>query len=71
MSSTAVSLLSSWRFAASTTICCAYSKPEAIGLALGAQAGEQRLNQVFVEAGFQESRRVVETAFNLVLEAKA
>lgn len=34
-------------YAASTTICCAHSKSEAVGLALGAQAGEQRLDRVF------------------------
>ncbi len=57
-------------YAASATICCAHSKSEQVGLALGAQAGEQRLNQVFVEAGFQGLRRALETPFNLVLEAK-
>lgn len=58
-------------YAASTTICCAHSKSEEVGLALGAQAGEQRLNQVFIEAGFQGLCRAMETPFNLVLEAKA
>jgi hypothetical protein len=59
-------------YAASTTICCAHSESEAIGLALGAQAGQQRLNQVFVEAGFQQGlHSVMETPFNLILEAKA
>jgi len=58
-------------YAASITICCAHSKSEEVGLALGAQAGEQRLNQVFIEAGFQGLCRAMETPFNLVLEAKA
>lgn len=58
-------------YAASTTICCAHSKSEPVGLALGAQAGEVRLNQVFADAGFQDLRRAVETPFNLVFEAKA
>ena len=52
------------------TICCAHSRCEEVGLALGAQAGERRLNQVFVEAGFQGLKRVMETPFNLVLEAR-
>ena len=58
-------------YAASTTICCAHSKSEPVGLALGAQAGELQLNQVFADAGFQPLRRVVEAPFNLVFEAKA
>lgn len=57
-------------YAASTTICCAHSKSEPVGLALGAQAGERRLNQVFTDAGFTDLRRAVETPFNLVFEAK-
>ncbi len=57
-------------YAASTTICCAHSKSERVGLALGAQAGFQRLSEVFVSAGFDGLRRAMETPFNLVLEAK-
>ena len=38
--------------------------------ALGAQAGEVRLAQVFKEAGFRRFRRATETPFNLVLEAR-
>jgi SAM-dependent methyltransferase len=58
-------------YAASTTICCAHSKSEDVGLALGAQAGQQRLNKVFTDAGFRGLRRAMETPFNLVLEARA
>jgi hypothetical protein len=57
-------------YAASTTICCAHSRSEAVGRALGAQAGEQRLQQVFTEAGFSVLRRAMATSFNLILEAK-
>lgn len=57
-------------YAASTTICCAHSLSEEVGLALGAQAGEARLAQLFKEAGFTTFRRVAETPFNLILEAK-
>ena len=38
---------------------------------LGAQAGESRLRQVAVSAGFTTFRRVAETPFDIVLEAKA
>jgi len=57
-------------YAASTTLCCAHSLSEEVGLALGAQAGEGRLAGVFKEAGFDAFRRATETPFNLVLEAK-
>ncbi|MCC5810785.1 MAG: methyltransferase domain-containing protein [Ectothiorhodospiraceae bacterium] len=56
-------------YAASTTLCCAHSLSEDVGLALGAQAGEERLAQVFREAGFPSFRRATETPFNLILEA--
>jgi len=39
------------------------------GLALGAQAGEQRLREVATAAGFGRFRRVAQTPFNLVYEA--
>lgn len=41
------------------------------GPALGAQAGEQRLREVFVnQGGFTRFRRATETPFNIVLEAR-
>jgi hypothetical protein len=40
------------------------------GEALGAQAGEARLADVFKKAGFGEFRRGKATPFNLILEAK-
>jgi 2-polyprenyl-3-methyl-5-hydroxy-6-metoxy-1,4-benzoquinol methylase len=39
--------------------------------ALGAQAGEARLREVLADAGFTTVRRVAETPFNMVLEARA
>jgi ubiquinone/menaquinone biosynthesis C-methylase UbiE len=57
-------------YAASTTICCAHSLSEEVGLALGAQAGEDRLAKIFKEAGFKTFRRATETPFNLILEAR-
>lgn len=57
-------------YAASTTICCAHSISEGGKLVLGAQAGEARLAEVFRKAGFGHFRRVAETPFNLILEAR-
>ncbi len=57
-------------YSASTTLCCAHSLSEEVGLALGAQAGEARLAEVFRRAGFTRFRCATETAFNLILEAR-
>lgn len=57
-------------YAASTTLCCAHSLSEEVGLALGAQAGESRLQGVFQEAGFSRFRKAMETPFNLILEVR-
>jgi SAM-dependent methyltransferase len=57
-------------YAASTLICVPHSLSEAPGTALGAQAGEQRLRQVVTTAGFGHFRRVAQTPFNLVYEAR-
>ena len=57
-------------YAASTMICTPNSLSQEVGLALGAQAGEPRLREVFAGAGFRRFRRATETPFNLVLEAR-
>jgi SAM-dependent methyltransferase len=57
-------------YSSSTTLCCAHSLSEPIGLALGAQAGEARLAKVFEDAGFSHFRRALATPFNLILEAR-
>ena len=57
-------------YAASTFICTPNSLSQEVGLGLGAQAGEERLRRVFLEAGFTQFRRATETPFNLVLEAR-
>lgn len=57
-------------YAASTFVCTPNSLSQEVGLGLGAQAGEARLRDVFMEAGFRGFRRATETPFNLVLEAK-
>ncbi len=57
-------------YAASTMVCTPNSLSQEVGLALGAQAGETRLRQVFTEAGYTRFRRAAETPFNLILEAR-
>lgn len=57
-------------YSASTTLCCAHSLSEDVGLALGAQAGTARLSDVFAKAGFDSLRAALATPFNLVLEAR-
>ncbi len=57
-------------YAASTTLCCAHSMSEEVGLALGAQAGEAQLAEVFHEAAFSYFNRAAETPFNLIVQAR-
>lgn len=57
-------------YSASTMICTPASKSQEVGLALGAQAGEARLQSVVCEGGFSRFRRATETPFNLVFEAR-
>lgn len=57
-------------YGASTLVCVPVSLAKK-GPALGAQAGEQRLREVFVDrGGFSRLRRSTETPFNIVLEAR-
>ncbi|MCE8033146.1 class I SAM-dependent methyltransferase [Billgrantia tianxiuensis] len=65
-----LSVVSRLYYAASTTICCAHAISEGGHLVLGAQAGEERLADVFRQAGFTHFRRAAETPFNLILEAR-
>ena len=51
-------------------ICTPASLAQEVGLALGAQAGEDLLEQVVRKGGFTRFRRATETPFNLVLEAR-
>jgi SAM-dependent methyltransferase len=57
-------------YSASTMVCTPASRDQEVGLALGAQAGEERLRAVVTEGGFTRFRRATETPFNLVLEAR-
>jgi SAM-dependent methyltransferase len=54
----------------STVVCTMASRAQEVGLALGAQAGEARLREIFEQAGFGSFRRATETPMNIVFEAK-
>jgi SAM-dependent methyltransferase len=54
----------------STLLCTPASLSQDVGLALGAQAGEARIRDVVTAGGFTRFRRVAETPFNLVFEAR-
>jgi len=58
-------------YSASTMICTPASRAQEVGLALGAQAGEERLREVVMQGGFKSFRRATETPFNMVFEARA
>lgn len=57
-------------YAASTLMCtpCALQQGH---MALGAQAGEERLRAVIRAGGFAEVKRVAQTPFNIILQARA
>jgi len=57
-------------YAFSTLLCTPASLSQEVGLALGAQAGEARIREVAEAGGFSRFRRVAETPFNLVFEAR-
>ncbi|MEO8456193.1 MAG: class I SAM-dependent methyltransferase [Chloroflexota bacterium] len=62
--------IASMFYSASTMLCTPNSISQGGEPALGAQAGEARLKEVFEKAGFTRFRRATETPFNLVLEAR-
>jgi 2-polyprenyl-3-methyl-5-hydroxy-6-metoxy-1,4-benzoquinol methylase len=57
-------------YGASTLLCTPASLSQEVGLALGAQAGEQRLREVVSAGGFNHFRRATQTPFNLIFEAR-
>jgi hypothetical protein len=57
-------------YAFSTLLCTPASLSQEVGLALGAQAGEARIRHVVEAGGFTRFRRVAETPFNQVFEAR-
>lgn len=56
-------------YAASTNFCVPASLGQEVGAALGAQAGQKRLEAVLKEGGLTRVRRASENPFNMVLEA--
>jgi len=57
-------------YCASVLLCVSSAMAQDGGHVLGAQAGEARLREVVKEGGFTRFRRVAETSFNIVYEAK-
>jgi len=57
-------------YVASSCICTPNSLSQAVGLGLGAQAGEAKLREVFKEAGFHHFRLAAQTPMNLIIEAQ-
>ncbi len=57
-------------YCASTMLCTPASRAQEVGLGLGAQAGERRIREVVTKGGFTRFRRVAETPFNMVFEAR-
>jgi SAM-dependent methyltransferase len=57
-------------YAFSNFLCTPNSLAQDVGLALGAQAGEAKIRDVVTAAGFTRFRRVAETPFNAVFEAR-
>jgi hypothetical protein len=54
----------------STLLCTPWSRSQEVGMCLGAQAGEKRMQKVVTSAGFSRFRRATQTPFNLVYEAR-
>ena len=57
-------------YSASALVCTPGSLSQEVGLALGAQAGEEPIRAIVAEAGFSRFRRATETPFNAVFETR-
>jgi hypothetical protein len=57
-------------YAASTMVCVPTSLSQAVGAAVGAQAGEATLREVIMSSGFRNVRGAAQTPFNMILEAR-
>ncbi|HEY8447221.1 MAG TPA: class I SAM-dependent methyltransferase [Thermomicrobiales bacterium] len=66
-----VSPINRFYYAISTMVCVPAALREGNRDPLGAQAGESRLRDLVTMAGFRHFRRIAETPFNLVFEARA
>jgi 2-polyprenyl-3-methyl-5-hydroxy-6-metoxy-1,4-benzoquinol methylase len=57
-------------YSASTLLCVPASMSQPKAMALGAQAGEKRIEEVVRAGGFPNFRRAAQTPFNLIFEAR-
>ena len=57
-------------YGASAVLCTPNSLSQPVGRAMGTQAGEPGMAAVFEEAGYSHFRRVADTPFNIVYEAR-
>jgi hypothetical protein len=57
-------------FYSASTLVCVPSSLNEDGPALGAQAGEARIREIIMSAGFSKFHRATQTPFNLIFEAK-
>ena len=57
-------------FSAASTLCCTPNAIASGGHAMGTLATERQLREVFTAAGFRHFRRIAETPFNRVFEAR-
>ena len=57
-------------YSASTMLCVPASLSQEVGAAMGAQAGEKQIMDVIAAGGFGSVRRVTQTPFNLIFEAR-
>ena len=57
-------------YSTSTFICTPASRSQEVGLCLGAQAGEAKIQNVCEQGGFRRFRRTQQTPFNLIYEAR-
>lgn len=57
-------------YAASTALCTPNAMSQSGRMVLGAQAGPEQLAHVLAQAGFNRTRVVAETPFNLVIQAR-
>ena len=57
-------------YSASTFICVPNALAQGSDVALGAQAGEAKLREAFLAAGFTSMRRAAETPFNVVFDIR-
>ena len=63
-------LIGQMYYSFSTISCIPASKSQEVGLALGAQAGPQKLFSLLKEAGFKDSKVTYKTASNMVIQGK-